>query len=175
MALIQHHGPIASSTELGVSWKEVFFKTLFTSTYNRLQIMHDPCLLTPDPAVLHACGGVFSVCGFGDSALQYFKCVCEAWTHIVCIHKLTFCLHPTRHSCFVFSVLWCGCSVVELSFYLPILTLASMHCMENKNSTQMLLRDTVNVVKKHQCHQKHCENMGCAVGAASLNWSAQFS
>ena len=31
-------------------------------------------------------GGVLSVCRFCHSALQSFKCVCGAWTH-VCIHK----------------------------------------------------------------------------------------
>jgi len=34
--------------------------------------------------------GVFSVCGFGHSALQSFKCLCGTWTHVQCIHKAHF-------------------------------------------------------------------------------------
>ena len=37
--------------------------------------------------------GVFSVCGFCDSAFQSFKCVCGALTH-VCIHKAHFLSSP---------------------------------------------------------------------------------
>ena len=40
-------------------------------------------------------GGVFSVCGFGHSALQSFKCV---WSVDMCAYiKLTFRLHQARH------------------------------------------------------------------------------
>jgi len=31
--------------------------------------------------------------------------------------KLTFCLHYVRHTCSVFTALWCGCSVVKRTFY----------------------------------------------------------
>ena len=37
-----------------------------------------------------------------------------------CVHtKLTFRLHHTQHSCSSFTALWCGCSFVKLTFYLP--------------------------------------------------------
>ena len=38
----------------------------------------------------------------------------------VCVHtrKLTLHLHHTRHSCSVFTALWCGCFVGKLTFYL---------------------------------------------------------
>ena len=84
MALIQHHGPIASSTELGVSWKEVFFKTLSTSTYNRLQIMRHPCMLTLDPAVLHV--GVYSVFGGLVTQLCSISNVCVKRGHTLCAY-----------------------------------------------------------------------------------------
>ena len=61
------------------------------------------------------------VCGFRQSALQSFKCMCGAWTHTVCAHiKLTFHLHHALYSCSVsvFTALWCGCSVVKVTFYL---------------------------------------------------------
>ena len=32
--------------------------------------------------------------------------------------KLTFCLHHARHNCSVFIALWCGCSLMKLTFYL---------------------------------------------------------
>ena len=54
-------------------------------------------------------GGVFSVRRFGHSACSPSNvCVCGAWTH-VCIQKA---------HCSVFTALWCGCSVVKLTFYL---------------------------------------------------------
>jgi len=55
--------------------------------------------------------------------------VCGAWTH-VCIHKAQFPLHHAWHSCSIFIVLWYGCSIVKLAFYLhhtPIMALASWH------------------------------------------------
>ena len=62
-------------------------------------------------------GGVFSVCGFCHLALQSFKCVCAECGHILCAYtKLTFRLHYTLHSCSVFTALWCGCSVVKLTY-----------------------------------------------------------
>ena len=43
-----------------------------------------------------------------------------AWIHIVCVYKANFLSSPpeTRYSCSVFTALWCGCSVVKLTFYL---------------------------------------------------------
>ena len=63
--------------------------------------------------VLHSVFTVWSL------SLQSFKCVRVEKGHTLCAHtKLTFCLHHTRHTCTVFTVLWCGCSVVKLTFYL---------------------------------------------------------
>ena len=47
-------------------------------------------------------------------------CVCVECGH-TCVYwyiKLTFRLHHARHSCSVFTTLWCGCSVVKLTLYL---------------------------------------------------------
>ena len=66
-------------------------------------------------------GGVFIVCGFCHSALQFLKCAHEWSVDTHCVHayaKLTFHLHHAWHSCLVFTALWCGCSVVKLIFYL---------------------------------------------------------
>ena len=36
-----------------------------------------------------------------------------------CVYtKLTFRLHHARHSSFIFTALWCGCSFINLAFYL---------------------------------------------------------
>ena len=44
-------------------------------------------------------------------------CVC-VWSMDAHCTKLTFGLHHARHSCSVFTALWCDCSVVKLIFYL---------------------------------------------------------
>ena len=63
-------------------------------------------------------GGVFSVCRFCHSAFQSFKSVCGSIRvergHTCVYTKLTFRLHHTQHSCFIFTALWCGCSFVNL-------------------------------------------------------------
>ena len=72
------------------------------------------------------------VCGFCHSTLQSFKCVsvCVERGHTCAYTKLTFYLHHARHSCSIFTALWCGCSFVKLTFYLhhtPIMALARWH------------------------------------------------
>ena len=69
------------------------------------------------------------LCYAGEcSALQSFKSECVEHGHTLCGYtKLTFHLHHARHSCLVFTALWCGCSIVKLlSSPDPILALASM-------------------------------------------------
>ena len=44
--------------------------------------------------------------------------VCGAWCTLCGYTKLTFHLHHAWHSCLVFIALWCGCSIVKLTFYL---------------------------------------------------------
>ena len=69
-------------------------------------------------------GGVFSVCEFSHSrlALQSFKCVCVEHGHIILfsayIKQFTFHLYHARHSCSVFTALWCGCSALKITCFL---------------------------------------------------------
>ena len=48
-----------------------------------------------------------------------------------CVYtNLSFHLHHARHSCSIFTALWCGCSFVKLTFYFhhtPIMALARWH------------------------------------------------
>ena len=46
-------------------------------------------------------------------------CVCVWSVDTLCVYtKLTFHLYHARHTCSIFTVLWCGCSAVKLTFYL---------------------------------------------------------
>ena len=48
----------------------------------------------------------------------YLMCVCGAWPHIVHTQSsLSVFTDHARHSCSVFTALWCSCSVVKLTFY----------------------------------------------------------
>ena len=74
--------------------------------------------------------GVYSVfVGFVSQLCSFFKCVCVERGHTWVYTKLTSRLHHARHSCSIFTVLWCGCSFVNSpsTFTItPILVLASM-------------------------------------------------
>ena len=61
-------------------------------------------------------GSVFSVCGFGHSALQSFKCMCVE-TVDKCVHTQSLLSAFTTHSTAVLSSLHSG--VVVLSLNLP--------------------------------------------------------
>ena len=58
--------------------------------------------------------GVFCVCWFCHWALQSFKWVCVDCGHMCTYIKLTF--RHARHSCSVFTALWCGCFLVKRTF-----------------------------------------------------------
>ena len=72
---------------------------------------------------------VFSVCGFGHSDLQSFKCVCGVWRHVVCIHDAHFPSSPDSAQLFCLhcTLVWLFCCKTYLLFSPdPILALASM-------------------------------------------------
>ena len=63
-------------------------------------------------------GGVFSVCDFVTQFCSHSNV--SVWSVDTCVFtKLTFPLYHARHSCSIFTALWCGCPFVKLAFYLP--------------------------------------------------------
>ena len=122
---------------------------------------------------------------------QFSKSVCcslrlapQWWIiTLVIIIKLTFCLHRAQYSWSVFTALWCGCSVVKLTFYLhqtsswlwlvwansPVFThqgmdeLTSWHSGTNNSRTPLYLKYYCG--NTHQVHEYpwlyHIQGIDC--------------
>ena len=80
--------------------------------------------------MLGVCKGMYSmfVGLHGYSGLQSFKCVCEVWIHVVCIHKTHFPSSPrlAQLFCLYCTLAWLYSHETHLSSPDPILALSSM-------------------------------------------------